>query len=581
MPATLTSLPAEIIGYILSLLESWEEKYELARCDVILWNAAVRLVCPKDDYALPEQRNAINILRTAVSRRIIVPPCIAAQFHQMVGILCAAHAAEVFTFVSNPGQDMSISTARRLLYYASRYRRPAQQVKFLVRDTARDVWTRAYQKITTEMCPDKVPRLGFLDDAGKEISFEQDMDGYETPEEVQTIADDIKYKLKKAAVMAGQAQLRQNSTVSNVNMPILNALSHEQHHALWIEPSRYIKENTTFLDDQLPLYVHNANSIDTVVQRVAKHYIESVVIFDEFWFFITAFDAFSTRTHDDCSNNSDKPFYETATASISSKNYLGGKSFHELSIFVGQVELLVVGGFWGRYSGISRRDIHAFLGSSIPALPKDLKQQTPTTQLYVRNQPPETSTGSRCLRQYAKLQSGNAWSFSSLHFATKGFYPVNPLCYKSHTSQALVMEKPCVHDLASLAIRGVALPASFNSKDIQQATLTALKIKSMEHHFNDQSKPVFSQISANAKLESATEGPKRTYWHDVINLLAILEELVCNSDSKLEGIPLTSIVNKRDILQPLALGIMNKGLTAKVKACNLKVIQKFKQSYLS
>ncbi|KAI8143237.1 hypothetical protein BJV82DRAFT_105430 [Fennellomyces sp. T-0311] len=578
MPATLTSLPAEILGYILSLLESWDEKYNLAVVNVVVWNAALRLLCPKDPYILPEDKNAINILRVSVSRSITVPSRVAVQYHLMVGILNTAYAAEAFTFVTNPEQEMSVITARRLLYYASKRAR----VRFLIGDAARNVWTRAYQNAAIEFGQDRLPQLGFLDATGKEISYEEDIDGYETPEDIQAIADDVKVRLKRVAVMTRQARPRENSAIiMKASLPILGALSWEQQRALWIEPSLYVKEETTFQDDELPLHIHNAKSIDAVVQRTAKHYIQSIVIFDEFWFFITAVDAFSSRTYDDCSNNSDKPFHEMATASISTKNYLGGKSFYELSIFVGHMELLVVGGFWGRCSGASRRDIHPFLGSSIPSIPKNMKQQRRTTDIYTLVQAPCTSTGTRLLRQYAKLQSGNMWSFSSLRFATKGFYPVNPLSYKSHTSQAIAMEKLCIHDLASLALRGVALPTSFSDKDIQQAMLTALKIKSMGHHFSDQQEsPTFTGLSVNAKHELTMNNKKRTYWHDVIDLLAILEKLVNGINDKVGGISLTAIVSKHDVIQPLALGIMNNGLAAKVKACNSKVIEKFKQSYL-
>ncbi|ORY96381.1 hypothetical protein BCR43DRAFT_416430, partial [Syncephalastrum racemosum] len=161
-----------------------------------------------------------------------------------------------------------------------------------------------------------------------------------------------------------------------------------------------------------------------MVQRVAQRHVESIVLFDRCWFLFTSLDAFADRAYDDCSNFSEQPFQETVMASVTPKSYMGGKEYYEISLYIGSVELLAVGGFWGICGG---NDVHPFLGSSIPNLPIDLQGSKSSERIMTLIHPPRTSTSNRLLRQYIKQQASCPWSFHSYRFMTQHFYPANPL----------------------------------------------------------------------------------------------------------------------------------------------------------
>ena len=68
---------------------------------------------------------------------------------------------------------------------------------------------------------------------------------------------------------------------------------------------------------------------------------------------------------DDCPNNEPIPFVNTPYSAIKTKTRFK-KTFYELSLFFGYLEVLVAGGFFGYWTSI---ELKPFLGSSIRDLP--------------------------------------------------------------------------------------------------------------------------------------------------------------------------------------------------------------------
>ncbi|KAG0168551.1 hypothetical protein DFQ29_010102, partial [Apophysomyces sp. BC1021] len=73
-------------------------------------------------------------------------------------------------------------------------------------------------------------------------------------------------------------------------------------------------------DDEmmLPTYVHDAKSIDTVITKYAARYVESIVVFDSYWFFVTSLDSFMHHRAflDDCADKSMALFQAKLEATI-------------------------------------------------------------------------------------------------------------------------------------------------------------------------------------------------------------------------------------------------------------------------
>ncbi|KAG0161934.1 hypothetical protein DFQ30_004810, partial [Apophysomyces sp. BC1015] len=242
------------------------------------------------------------------------------------------------------------------------------------------------------------------------INAYDDLDGYETPEEVEHFAKYVKHM----AILAGQARRKVPVVDNSVNTAFPNG------DLLPLPVSRLLTVGATYeldvlcaTDDErmLSTYAHDTKSIDAVITKYATRYIESIVIFGSYWFFITSVDAFMHHRAclDDCADNSMALFEDKSVATIKVKTNRGWE-YYEFSIRIGDLELLATGGFWGSITTDERRP---FLGSSIPNLPASMRRAAAAKAIYIPSSPVPHTRTNRLLRQYGKISAGWCWAFHS------------------------------------------------------------------------------------------------------------------------------------------------------------------------
>ncbi|KAF7729616.1 hypothetical protein EC973_003989 [Apophysomyces ossiformis] len=234
------------------------------------------------------------------------------------------------------------------------------------------------------------------------------------------------------------ARLAVESGVAVLREPVSDLTASEQTIvpfpavALIHSKAAYQLDKSTAIDDPalLPTTVHSLETIDTLVTMYGEHFIESVMIFGEYWILVTALDAFVHRSPalDDCANDNQGTFFHVPEAHICVKSFYG-IDYYEVSIFIGHLEFLAVGGFFGSLTSSTRM---GFLGSSIHGLPVALKKSIKADSILTRTTPGSCTRSNRLLRQYGKIHAARNWSFASTHFATQGFFPVNPVNFSSH-----------------------------------------------------------------------------------------------------------------------------------------------------
>ncbi|KAI9275745.1 hypothetical protein BDA99DRAFT_555511 [Phascolomyces articulosus] len=95
--------------------------------------------------------------------------------------------------------------------------------------------------------------------------------------------------------------------------------------------------------------LHNSDkrSILVELKKYVTQFIESVFVFGNHWFFITAIDGLMHgKPLDDAAEDGLFTLYEAPTAIIKEKSFRGQR-YYEVSIFIGYLEFLLIGGFFG------------------------------------------------------------------------------------------------------------------------------------------------------------------------------------------------------------------------------------------
>ncbi|KAI9483612.1 MAG: hypothetical protein EXX96DRAFT_606591 [Benjaminiella poitrasii] len=200
-----------------------------------------------------------------------------------------------------------------------------------------------------------------------------------------------------------------------------------------------------------------------IVDEYGPKLVESVVILESHWFFMTSFSCFihNNLKIDDCADLSKVGHQEKAVALIRRKTRLGKDCF-ELTYRFGYVELLATSGFFGSMDGMF---FSPFLGSSVQDLPATITtslQTVSTNVVFIAIEQKEFICKNRIINQYYKLNAKNNWGFHSKKYEDNGFSPANPLSFES---------RHVMHSAASLVIK------SFAYQEIQQEELNGLLLK--------------------------------------------------------------------------------------------------------
>ncbi|KAL1927118.1 hypothetical protein VTP01DRAFT_5081 [Rhizomucor pusillus] len=227
------------------------------------------------------------------------------------------------------------------------------------------------------------------------------------------------------------------------------------------------------------------------------------------------------RTLDDCAHNNIVQFRQTAEAHIRPKTAYGSDNY-ELSLYIGHLELPVIGGFIGDI--VSDR-CSAFLGSSIRGLPNTLQQSHTTSKILVRaDDPVEYTASNRLLRQYAKYCSRFLWSFHSRRFVLKGFHPANPLDFSSHPS--------------------VTSMKRYQTHSIVSSILGCIFLESVIHYCHN-----FSAVKASLPKAAG----KTTYITCIIAILESFEQAVETNDEA------NNLLSELPALKQMTIALMNDG----------------------
>ncbi|ORY95037.1 hypothetical protein BCR43DRAFT_495040 [Syncephalastrum racemosum] len=309
----------------------------------------------------------------------------------------------------------------------------------------------------------------------------------------------------------------------------------------------------------LQLRKENTHAI-TLTLDLIRRYIESVVMFGNYWIMITSIDGFfhSRPSLDDCADTSKRKMTRFTEAIIHCKAK-HGKAYYELSLFVGNLELLTVGGLHGHEA---KPDKAAFLGSSIPNLPFDLQKERRSTEIYIKKHPAITSFSNRHVRQYGKFAAGYKWSGSSDRFISDGLYPVNPINYTEHPAGGASV----VAQLASFFLQCLA-SRSIDKDGLERMLFIACTA------------PVVKKLIDNKKIISfnvinrgiSADGHVSRCMKAAISAMALLETRA--------GCGTAAFLPVLQKMKDTCLNLMDSGYAAKLKTANSNAVRLYNRNH--
>ncbi|CEI90773.1 hypothetical protein RMCBS344292_05085 [Rhizopus microsporus] len=276
-----------------------------------------------------------------------------------------------------------------------------------------------------------------------------------TPEAVRTQAERAKTILKRDYYLANKEAIVMKDNLSHMIASPINRFFNSKEHRVW---------KNDFGDDLLMKKTDlDAVEASRIVNEYGPKLVESVVILENHWFFMTSFSCFIHNNHqiDDCADLSKVGHQEKAVAFIRRKTKLG-KDYFELTYRFGYVELLATSGFFGSVDGTF---FSPFLGSSVQELPVAITksfQTISTNVIFIANEQKEYICKNRIINQCYKLNAKNNWGFYSKRYEDNGFSPANPLSFES---------RHIMYSAASLVIK------SFAYQEIQQEKMNGLLLK--------------------------------------------------------------------------------------------------------
>ncbi|KAG2211374.1 hypothetical protein INT45_013598 [Circinella minor] len=369
----------------------------------------------------------------------------------------------------------------------------------------------------------------------------------------------------------------------------------------------YIKDDLNAIDDPLlnPTTIHSMRTLCNVIKKYGSQFLESVIVFDNYVLFPTSLDGFMHQQTllDDAADSSPPFYYNKTTAIINEKTY-NGRKYYEASLYIGQLELLIVGGFFGHKERITS----AFLGSSIPDLPDDLKKSKKSNYILFRKTATKFSQTQRMLRQYAKCSSKQQWSLVSTHYSTKGFYPVTAINFNQHT-YFRNKTKSLTYVLASYSIQCITKTTT-HKEDIISMLFTVMQNKQVietvkgygiasfaDLHKALESERLIATSSSSSKPSKDTETSQlhsltnttspdsqplpviknalTLYFINIISLLKKFEHIANANDEEFNLLSIMPALKNDDLM------LLNGGFTVGIRTANDGVAKTFKTSHPS
>ncbi|KAI7882577.1 hypothetical protein K492DRAFT_193384 [Lichtheimia hyalospora FSU 10163] len=389
----------------------------------------------------------------------------------------------------------------------------------------------------------------------EQVGDECDADLFLTPLEAKRSKQMIKELYIRSGICPfGNANSSKDKNSDDGDMIPLSAVS-------LLEKGAKYERNTRATRHDLPSPTEtiDLSTAHTLASDTGKKYLEMIVLFGSYWFMITSLDLFIHKSADidDCADKTDRQYEIHPRAYIVSKSIHGKASYHELSICLANIELVAVGGFFGKDN---HPEVTGFLGSSIKHLPVELRQPTSSTHILMRIKCAEHSTSNRHLRQYSKIAAPYMWSFHSLRFAIQDFYPINPLAFADHAATINGLGGISCR-LASRFLQCVAKRHVCKS-DIEDALFLASsdpRLKELISNMRPLSfKKTCKQVSSSHTISK--------FMKIVIDAMVLLEKELGKEDSvRLQNVPMLS----ETVLKILNTGYANRLTTANETAIKI------------
>lgn len=542
----LEKLSLEILLHIQSFLSDWDDRFHFAKINERVWYISSRL---RLSTPLRLDICSTNVLKIMCSQVIQLPDQHLPRL-LLASIIQYSYAARRFHIPSCRSNQKSF--AHYFIGQISK-RHDAKKITIAVDYQHAAIWQRATAIHHSTV---KIAATGI-----EEINDDHiDTDLFVTPPE----AERAKRTIKELYVKAGKCVLRSvegfDSNDEHSMIP-LGAVS------ILDKGAKYERVTTSATSDDprlSPSTTIDITDAHDLVRNLGDRYMEMVILFGQFWFLVTSFDVFIHKSLDidDCANKTDRQYESHPKACIISKSMHGQATYHELSVFIANVELVAVGGFFGKDD---HPEITGFLGSSIKHLPVELRQPTTSMQILVRMKSAESSVSNRHLRQYAKMAAFHTWSFHSLRFATRDFYPVNPLAFGDHAVTINGLGGiPC--RLASRFFLCVAKRRVCGS-DIEYALMKAVSDPMLEKSTKNMKPITFRKISKSATLSSSTTGFMKT----AIDAMTLLEKDLGKNDSIcLQSMP---------VLSEMVVKLLNAGYADRLTTANKTATKLYASKY--
>ena len=270
----------------------------------------------------------------------------------------------------------------------------------------------------------------------------------------------------------------------------------------------------------------------------------------------------SRKKHSDCADMSKHTSTRFTEAVIRAKG-MHGKAYYEVSLFVGNIELLAVGGLHGHEA---RPNKNPFLGSSIPNLPIALQKESRSSSIYVKEDTAMSTFSNRHLRKYGKIAAAYKWSGHSDRFVSSGFYPVNPLQFTDH----IVAHKgiSVVTQLASFFLTCLATKSATQEDWTRMLSIACTDV-SINKLIKNKSRITFRVIQ-----RSISQGSRISQFIQVvISGLALLEPRVGSGEAGM----LPILQQMKDI----CIKVMGTAYAAKIRTANASAVRSYSQNHLS
>ncbi|CAO3686586.1 unnamed protein product [Rhizopus stolonifer] len=388
------NLSAEVILFVLNLLPSELDKFSFAFVNKRHWR-----ICSLPTVDMLKLESTITALQLRKYCAFIVQDL---YYDKKYIKYVFSHAASLHTIILENRQNCTFDFALFLLRSAN----TSKKATFIVPEK----FERKFKCIVEEDEMDHV----MIKVSGDEQFI--DIAKIVTPEAVRTQVELTKNILKRTYYLANKETAVMKDNLSHmIASPISRFFNSKEYH-VW---------KNDFGDDFLMKKSDlDAAEASRIVDEYGPKLVESVIILENHWFFMTSFSCFihNNLQIDDCADLSKVGYQEKAVAFIRRKTALG-KDYFELTFRFGYVELLATGGFFGSVDGTF---FSPFLGSSVQELPITITarlQTISTNIIFITIEQKEHICKNRIVNQYYKLHAKNNWGFYSKR---NSFFSLSP-----------------------------------------------------------------------------------------------------------------------------------------------------------